>query len=92
MRNETAHFSSAQKEVIISCETKSTNSVDEDEPNTICNYIDPDETHELGLSHGSKNLFLFHCNVASLNKNQEKIEELFRDCQKPKTTSYHGCD
>ena len=82
VNNETAHFSSAQKEVIISCETKSTNSVDEDEPNTICNYIDPDETHELGLGHGSKDLFLFHCNVASLNKNQEKIEELFRDSQK----------
>ena len=54
----------------------------EDEPNTECNYLDCDEIHELGLVHGTRDLTIFHGNVGSLPKNQNKIEELFRDAQK----------
>ena len=56
--------------------------VAEDEPNPNCNYLDCDEIHELGLIHGTKDLTIFHGNVGSLPKNQNKIEELFRDAQK----------
>ena len=54
----------------------------EDEPNVECNYIDCDQIHELGLVHGTKDLKIYHNNVGSLPKNQDKIEELFRDAQK----------
>ncbi len=54
----------------------------ESSPKIECNYLDNDQIHELGLLHGLKDLFLFHTNVASLNKNQGKIEELFMDQQK----------
>ena len=53
-----------------------------DEPSIICNYMEPCDVHKLGLEHGTKDLTIFHGNVESLQANLNRIEELFRYCQK----------
>ena len=58
------------------------NEIAEDEPYINCNYVETNQVHKLGLIHGLNDLTLFHANVASLQKNLYKVEELFRDAQK----------
>ena len=58
---------------------------DNDNQNKIinCNYLDPNFINEVITENDTfSDLFVFHANVSSLNKNLGRVEDLFQKCEK----------